>query len=316
MLKTVLKRIYRLRERTIEQLAHTNYNTAKTYYHYKLRRTDARYKKPPLLVYQMGKVGSSSVSQSLKKAKIDRHIYHVHFLRPERVAEYEEKRRDFFGTPREGDLKHIWQYQHLNEQLKHGLNGKKWKIITLVRDPVARNLSTFFENIEMIPSESGQQQKLISVEYDFEITIENNNLDGLIELFFEKCRHDTPIIYFDREFKDVLNIDLFASRFPTEKGYKIYNEKEFDILLIRLENLNNCFTEAIKEFLNIDDVLLISRNIGSQKDYANLYQMFRNSIALPESYTDKLYSSRFAKYFYSDAEIEQFRTRWSRKPIV
>ena len=33
----------------------------------------------------MGKVGSTSVTESLKAANIDRHIYHIHFLRPDLI---------------------------------------------------------------------------------------------------------------------------------------------------------------------------------------------------------------------------------------
>jgi len=307
---------YRLPERIIKRLAQRNYYTARAYYHYRLRRADRRYnKEPPLLVHQMGKVGSSSVTRSLKMAKIDRHVYHTHFLAPELVDKYEKKRREYLGTDREGALKHIWQYQHLRKQIKRGLSGKKWKIITLVRDPIARNLSDFFEHIEVLPSESDQQWKLRSIEYDYEITIKNN-LEELIEIFFKKYKHDIAMKYFDREFKGIFNIDLFSSDFPTSKGYRIYKTREVDVLLMRLENLNSCFTEAIKEFLNIDNVTLITQRVGGQKEYADLYQMFKDTICFPESYIDKMYSSKFARHFYSEAEIEQFRAKWSRKSVV
>lgn len=304
---------YRLTGRTIEQLARKNYYTARAYYHYKLRRADRRYEELPLLIHQMGKVGSGSVHTSLKMAKIGWNVYHTHFLASELVDKYEEKRRKYLGTEREGALKHIWQYQHLRKKIKHGLNGKKWKIITLVRDPIARNLSDFFEHIEVLPSESDQQWKLKSIEYDYEITIINNNLEELIELFFERYNHDVAMSYFDRELKGIFNIDLFDSNFPTSKGYKIYREKEADadVLLIRLENLNDCFTEAIKEFLSVDNLTMVLRHVGSEKEYADIYQMFKDTICLPESYIDKIYSSKFARHFYSKAEIEQFRAKWS-----
>ena len=101
--------------------------------------------------------------------------------------------------------------------------------------------------------------------------------------------------YFDRELKGIFNIDLFDSNFPTSKGYKIYREKEADadVLLIRLENLNDCFTEAIKEFLSVDNLTLVLRHVGSEKEYADIYQMFKDTICFPESYIDKIYSSKF-----------------------
>lgn len=324
MLKTFQSRIlnmgrqaYRLKERFIEQLAHKNYYTARAHYHYKLHRSDIKYHhKPPLVVYQMGKVGSSTVSRSLKAANTGRHIYQAHFLTPGLIDKYEKKRRNYLGTDREGDLKHIWQYQHLNKQLKRGLNGQRWKIVTLVRDPVARNLSTFFEHIELLPSATAQQWKLKSIEYDFEMTITNHNLDELIRLFFERCEHDNPLTFFDQEFKPVFNIDLFATDFPIAQGYKIYEAQQVDILLIRLENLNRCAAQAFKEFLDIDNLTIKSHNIGSEKDYADIYQMFKDSIVLPPSYIDWMYSSKFTRHFYSPAEIERFRAKWSRKDPI
>jgi hypothetical protein len=265
----------------------------------------------------MGKVGSSSVTGSLRAAKIDRPIYHVHFLTPELVDEYENKRRNELSTAREHHLKHIWQYQHLNKELKRRLPGDRWKIVTLVRDPIARNLSTFFTHIDVISSTANREWRLKSIEYDFEITINETNLEKLVDLFFERLNHDKPLVYFDQEFKGNLNIDLYASDFPKSKGYKIYEEKESDVLLIRLENLNDCLTKAFQEFLQIDNLTLIGRNIGSQKDYSDVYGMFKNIIRLPQSYIDKVYSAKFTRHFYSQNEIEKFRTKWtSNAPIL
>jgi len=265
----------------------------------------------------MGKVGSSSVARSLRTIKTDRPIYHVHFLNPTLVDEYEARRKQFLGTPREGTLKHIWQYQYINDLRKQGLiNGHKWKIVTLVRDPIARNLSDFFEHIEVVPSPSKHERIFRSIQYDYEVVIEGDKPDKLIEIFFEKYDHDGPLRYFDGEFKEVLGIDLFASDFPQEKGYKIYPDKDFDVLLIRLENLNECITEAFAAFLDIDNLTLVNKNVGSQKEYADVYRQFKRSISLPESYLDRIYESKFSRHFYSDAEIAQFRAQWSRKPTA
>jgi hypothetical protein len=253
------------------------------------------------------------VTLALKQANPDRHIYHIHFLTPELVEKYEKKRRGFFSTNREGDLKHIWQYQHLYKQIKRGLNGRRWKVVTLVRDPVARNVSTFFEHIEMVPSTSGRDQTLRSFEYGFELTLNNGDIGPLIDLFFEKCDHDEPLIYFDREFKTIFDIDLFASDFPKTKGYRIYEANAADILLIKLEYLDQVTAEAFKAFLNIDHLSVPRHNVSSQKDISELYGLFKESIQLPESYLDKMYSSRIAQHFYTEAEISQFRAKWSGK---
>jgi len=35
---------------------------------------------PPILIYQMGKVGSTTILKSLKNAQIQNPVYHIHFL--------------------------------------------------------------------------------------------------------------------------------------------------------------------------------------------------------------------------------------------
>ena len=80
---------------------------------------------PPILIYQMGKVGSKTVISSLAKADINRRIYHVHFLDPNLVQEYEIKRRNFLGTDREGALKHICQYSYLRDRIKKRQKDKR-----------------------------------------------------------------------------------------------------------------------------------------------------------------------------------------------
>ena len=301
----------------IERLAQTNYYTARAYYLHRLRRADSRYEAPPLLVHQMGKVASSSVTRSLKTAKIGRPIYHTHSLRPEMIEKYERKRRGYLGTDKEGDLRHIWQYRYLREWIERGLEkGKKWKVVTLIRDPIARNMSDFFENTEMLSAASEREHILRSIEYDFEITVVDDNLEGLMELFINKFPHDYPARYLDLEVKDIFSVDLYAGDFPTTKGYRVYRGSEADVLLIRLENLDDCFADAFQEFLNIKGLTLVSRNVGSQKEYADIYQMFKDSIHLSESFVDEMYSSRFVQHFYSKVEIAQFKAKWSRRSIV
>jgi hypothetical protein len=301
----------------IKRLAQTNYYTARAYYLHRLRRADSRYEASPLLVHQMGKVASSSVTESLRIAEIGRPIYHTHSLRPEMIEKYERKRRGYLGTDKEADLRHIWQYRYLREWIERGLeNGKKWKVVTLIRDPIARNISDFFENTEMLSAASEREHILRSIEYDFEITIIDSDLKGLMDIFLEKFPHDYPARYLDLEVKGVFGVDLYTGDFPTTKGYKVYRGSEADVLLIRLENLNECFAEAFQEFLNIEGLTLVNQNVGNQKEYADIYQMFKNSICLSESFVDEMYSSKFVRHFYSEAEINQFKARWCREPGV
>lgn len=296
--------------RLMEQLLPQNYTLAKASYHRHLYRRDHHYTEPPLLIFQMGKVGSKTIRSSLQPLGLDRTLYHVHYLTLDRINELEKERKRYFGTDKEHLLKHVWQYQYLHRQIASGFDGKRCQVITLTREPIGRNIATFFENLEVTPLEPERRYSIQSDYYDFEIVLDAGNMDRLTELFFAKLNHDTPLTFFDQELKGMFGIDVFASEFPTSRGYKIYRDERADVLLIRLEDLNECARDAFGEFLGITDFALINTNVGSDKEYASLYKRFRDSIVLPQAYVDRMYTSKYARHFYSEQEIATFRARW------
>ena len=312
------KRLVGFKNKIVRRLVRTNYHLAKTHFHYTLARQERRYEKQPILVYQMAKVGSRSVFESLKSTITDRPIYHFHILRPKSVSTYERWRRKSFPISMDG-LPYVWRCQYLYQQITRGIrsNSKKWKVISLVRDPIARNISDFFQNIRLEPKGTDGNMRVVGVGsevydvYGFSVNINNNNPEKLIDIFLEKYPHDEPLKWFDLEFKDIFNFDIFAKDFPKSEGYKIYKYKSAEILLMRLENLEECAQDAFKAFLNIENFSLLNRNIGSQKDYANIYQAFKDSIVFPESTLEKIYSSKYARHFYSEEEIKIFKNKWS-----
>jgi hypothetical protein len=311
-LLTAAKRAYRTTDWFIGRLAEKNYHSARAYYLHKLRRSSRRHKGGFLVIYTMGKVGSQTVQRSLLASRLDMPIYHVHFLTQDLIEEYLEKRKQFLGTQKFGRLKHIWLYEYLRKRIDNGLDGKRWHIVTLTREPISRNISDFFENIEAKPSDAGHQYYVKSDPdfYDFEIKVNVEDMSALVQLFLERLDHDAPAKYFDQELKSVFDIDVFSGEFPTSKGYRIYKGQRADVLLIRLENLNDCAGEAFKDFLGIEDFTLISANIGNEKTSAPLYRRFKNSVVLPESYVERMYDSKYMRHFYSDEEIARFRAKW------
>ena len=176
-----------------------------------------------------------------------------------------------------------------------------------------RNISTFFENLEVRIVDPANEYEIQSDYYDIEPTIVKlDDMNELICLFFDKLNHDSPLVFFDRELKGVFNVDVFASEFPKSKGYEIYKSEIADVVLIRLENLNECAQEAFKSFLGIDNFVLHNANIGAEKVYATIYKIFKETISLPDTYLDKFYNSKFMKHFYSSEEIAEFQAKWRR----
>ncbi|MFX0092698.1 MAG: putative capsular polysaccharide synthesis family protein [Candidatus Hodarchaeota archaeon] len=185
----------------------------------------------------------------------------------------------------------------LRKKLEKGINPKKWKIITAVREPVARNISAFFQN-------------QVQYKHMGKMTLKN-----LLDLFLAENWNYNVLNWFDRELKQVFGIDVYSEPFPTTKGYKIYKVKDQpDLLLLRLENLDNCAQAAFQEFLNIEQFTLAPENIARNKFYYPIYRKFTTSKILPRAYIEKMYTSRLAKHFYTEDELNTFRKKWLKEP--
>jgi len=299
----------KLLKRLSRQLAERNYFLAKLLWKRNLMRTLQASGGEPIIDYQMGKVGSSTVRASLDAIGFDQPIYHVHFLNPVRVAEIEQQRRGYFRTQKVAMLHRPWTYQFLFKQIQK--KDRHWKVVTLVREPIARNISTFFENLEVTEKMDGSGYAIKSDYYAFDIEVTLDDLEPLIALFFDRLHHDRPLRYFDDEVKIVFDLDIYNGDFPREKGYRIYQGDNADLLLVRLENLNQCAQSAFKDFMDIDGFSLVQTNVASEKVYALLYSEFKRTIRLPDSYINKMYDSKYTRYFFSDEEIQAFRNKWA-----
>jgi hypothetical protein len=84
------------------------------------------------------------------------------------------------------------------------------------------------------------------------------------------------------------------------------------LLVIRLEDLNRVFEEAVDRFAGLSGTRIAVKNRGEEKDYKEMYFRFRQHAVIPPDYLETQYSSKYARHFYSPEEIEQFRRKWSQ----
>jgi len=287
------------------------YATAKYTYMWRQGRSFRVHQKGPIVVLQMGKVGSQSVKSGLDASVEDRSIYHAHFLSAERTAETEDRRRQFFRTERYNYLRRPWLNQFLFNQFKKSSGDPKWKIVTLTREPVSRNISAFFENLEVVPTGSSGEYEFSSVYYQIPPTIVSvDDTREMAELFFQAAVHDSPVRFFDREIRDIFGIDVYRKPFSPDKGYEIYPSDRADLLVLRLENLQDIAAPAFKEFLGIENFQTVNRNIATDKVYAPLYAAFKQQIVFTQQYLDGLYNSSYMRTFYSAEEIDSAQRKW------
>lgn len=254
-----------------------------------------------MVVHQMGKVASTAVVRSLERAAVGP-VYHVHVLSADGIRQVKDVYRRTWS--RNGPAWHLWQSLHLERRLRRPAPAP-WTVITLVRDPVARNVSSFFQVGE---AEYGIDfSSLVDREWDHGL------IDGLRDAFLHRFGgHDEPEAFLDAELGAVFGVDAYATPFPTSQGYDIIAADRARVLVLRVEDLRRCFSVAIEEFLGVLDVALEGANTSESKQYGPLYQRFRDQVALPATYLDAMYGSRYARHFYTADERRALRARWTR----
>ncbi len=237
------------------------------------------------LIYTMGKVGSSSIYQSLKKEVPFADIYHIHHLSDYWLHEVLPKGHKKF-------LPNIAIGEDVLRFIKKNPN-KRFKVITLTREPVIRSISDLFQNWESV----------------FE------NIDDVapeeLKNHIESLDYKYAMNWFDSEFFRFLNIDIYQFPFDKDKGYEIYECDNIDVCCIKLEVLNQVGPKVLKEFLGID-LNLFTANKSTDKGGKDKYLHLKENVKIDNSVLDELYNSKYMQHFYSEQEIAKFREKWGR----
>jgi hypothetical protein len=253
----------------------------------------------PIIIYQMGKVGSQTVYRSLLEAGIKNPVYSVHMMAEENIS----KAEDYYKKINLPDAYFLDFGRRIREKLAYTEHAPL-KIITMVRDPIARELSQFFYHPLSIAH---------PILLDPNGHIDNHQVVKYLRKTFMFCDPETnyTLTWFDNEFKQTLGIDIYRYPFDYDSGYKIISHKNIDLLILRTEDLNQCFTPALMEFLQlVSPIEMVPSNEHNQ--YKATYKFVKEHFSLPASICARFYESRYAKHFYNETERSGFFKQWSK----
>jgi hypothetical protein len=244
--------------------------------------------RPPVVIYQMGKVGSSSIRESLLDHGVWP-VHHVHRLNPDHIDEVRNHREQKGFRERDNiDGRGLVLHRQLVEP-EHPA-----KFISVVRDPVSRNVSAFFQNFVGRDPEEWQNPA---------------SLKGFVDAFLEEYNHDVPLTWFKREPAATLGIDVYAKPFPSERGHATFQNDPFELLVLRVGLPDSEKADVIQSFLRMKKFHIRRVNTGKSKSYAEKYQAFKREVELPELYLRQMLDSQYARHFYSPEERAQVYER-------
>lgn len=244
-------------------------------------------KEKTIVVYTLGKVGSSTLYYELKKVSPWNNIFHAHFLSDEWLKDR------LLGTSfYEHNIKAARQvFKYFDTYPSH----KKY-IISLVREPVSRQISNFMQN----PHEVVEGDLL------------SYSATSLKTAYLDKLSYDYTFNWFDSEFFNYTGFDVFAQPFDKDKGYSIYEHEDYRILIIKLEQLNTCYHDAMKAFLGLDLKLEANANQSSNKSISHIYKELKQLLKFERQELEQLYTHKYVTHFYTDDEIQQFINKHSK----
>lgn len=240
----------------------------------------------PVLVWQMGKVGSTSIWDALQEQGLD--PIQLHVLDPHRIGQIvREHDQRGFAVPQ-----HIEDARRLQDLIAHP--DQKFRIISLVRDPFARNLSALFESWDVYPPA-----------YD-----PATGPAGLAEWFVMNFDYSV-LEWFDNEIRERAGIDVYSQPFDQQNKQLVIETDTIRMLVLRKEDSQADKERNLQQFLGVPEVKLGFKNTSEGKPSADLWRTMKRSAKGSSILLDLVYNSRLVRHFYTAEEASAFRQLWT-----
>lgn len=229
------------------------------------------------VIYTMGKVASRSIALALQAT--GRRFHDIHTLDQEFLAWLARDRLDK-GMPIDVHVCSAIGWR--NEIVDTG----RCLYISLVRDPIERNVAAAFQNID---------------------TETLGSPDDLLKAVMAYS-HSLPAVWFDREFRKQLGINVF--RTPFDKVNRYVRTEQF--LIMRTDLDDEAKSRVLEAATGIFPIEVGRRNVGANKKrYHGVYEGVRGNLRFPAEFVDSIYETPFARHFWTTEELDRFRVRWT-----
>jgi len=237
------------------------------------------------VIYTMGKTGSTSIAEAIRVAS--RPVYHIHSLRPDYLVSIA---RPFLDR---GEFPVRWMCEAMGWRTRLLLLKDQCFYITLVREPIARRISGFFQNLRMFAGPDAVSKPV----------------EELLEIFLANYSNDYDQRWFEDEFRGQLGIDVYSEPFDRKARY--LQMRKAPVLILRSDCPTDKMSRVISTALGFD-VRIGRENDSSMKNYAQLYAAFKTAARFSAAFLDNAYDNAYARHFWSEEEILSFRSTWAK----
>lgn len=248
--------------------------------------------KPTLLVYQMGKVGSTNMARDLAEQDPSINVFQIHRMDAGYIDRLYARYRANAQAPY-----YFSNYvgRAIYRQVIAQPNGAEVKILCAVREPIARNVSHFFQDIERFTPRNPLPETIEEVQ----------------QIFVDRFEHDYPDQWFDEEFLPVTGIDVLGEGFDKDTGFQIYENGRIKALVYKIEATgDDAFVEAFNAFTGLRYQPDAKHNVGGNKKYGALYQIFKAGPGFPPDFCKAQHEKRYATTFYTEDELTRARQKF------
>lgn len=242
----------------------------------------------PLLVFTMAKVGSSSVYNSVKKAS-EIPAFHIHTLNEREVRDDHQLCFDCGIYPNSRSPVPFIRRDIFER-------NRPYKVISLFRNPIDRNLSAFFDAFRLMMGMAAT---------DYEGTMED-----LVNAFYDRFNHDYPIRWYQQQFLYGVGVNVYEHSFDTTAGYSVIEEGHCSVLLMNSAVDDTLKSSLIADFLNLPSFQLNNANIRAASKEAKLYHQFKSHISLDEAYLGRMLDNQYFEHFFSKEDKAQTLQKW------
>jgi hypothetical protein len=219
------------------------------------------------IVFTMGRCGSKSLHEALRRADIA--AYHIHTLMPDRIARLLEI---------SSRAPHLKEAQKI---LSAPPENPLW--ISCAREPIARNLSGFFNNASP-----------------------DMSVDAALDKFINKYPHDRFLNWFDDEFGPATGVDVYDRPFNPVAMVNSQN----NAVWFRDDLPNVQKSEVLSNMLGTE-IKVVRSNESANKKAGELYLAAKQVACFSQEFVSRFYDSKYARHFWTDEERSEFTEKWS-----